>query len=188
MATAWYNVQNRYMVYLLFQCCILSVTPHTLGGESMAICCFCGHGDASDTIRPALARLIEEHIRYFGITEFWVGNYGRFDRMACSLVCSAKKNHPEIRLCLLLPYIPTQQTKDEMDYPDEIIVPSVLDNVPRRVAIPKLNKYMVDQSDYMIACVSHISNGAYKTLEYARKQEKNGQIHITNIQSPHEAL
>ncbi len=188
MATAWYNVQNRYMIYLLIQYCILSVTPHTLGGESMAICCFCGHGDVSDTIRPALARQIEEHIRYFGITEFWVGNYGRFDRMACSLVCSAKKNHPEIRLCLLLPYMPTRQMKDEMDYPDEIIVPSILDNVPRRVAIPKLNKYMVDQSDYIIACVSHISNGSYKTLEYARKQETKGRIHITNIQSPHGAL
>ena len=40
----------------------------------------------------------------------------------------------------------------------------------------------------MIACVSHISNGAYKTLEYARKQEKKGRIHITNIQSPHGTL
>lgn len=73
----------------------------------MAICCFCGHGDVSDAIRPALARLIEEHIKFFGITEFWVGNYGRFDRMARSLVCSTKKNYHEVRLCLLLPYLPT---------------------------------------------------------------------------------
>ena len=147
----------------------------------MAICCFCGHSDAPDTIRPMLAEAIEDCITILGIAEFWVGNYGSFDRMARSLMFEAKKNHPEIRLCLLLPYIPTGHMQHRADVFDEIIIPAVVENAPRRAAIPRLNKYMVDHSDYMIACVSHISNGAYKTLEYARKQEKKGRIHITNI-------
>ena len=46
----------------------------------------------------------EHHIVHCGVTEFIVGNYGGFDRMAARAVISAKALYPGITLLLLLSY------------------------------------------------------------------------------------
>ncbi len=40
---------------------------------------------------------------------------------------------------------------------------------------------MVLEAAFMIAYVTHGWGGAAKTLEYARKQEKKGLLHIENL-------
>lgn len=42
----------------------------------------------------------------YGVTEFFVGHYGRFDALAAHAVKDAKKRHLEVTLMLLLPYHP----------------------------------------------------------------------------------
>ena len=74
----------------------------------MKSCFFIGHEDASPTILPALTEAVEQHIREYGVTEFIVGKYGGFDRMAASTVIAAKKRHPHITLSMLLPYHPAE--------------------------------------------------------------------------------
>lgn len=49
---------------------------------------------------------IEDHIVNYGVTEFIVGNYGAFDRLAAKAVIKAKMCNPKITLSLLLPYHP----------------------------------------------------------------------------------
>ena len=49
------------------------------------ICFFAGHSDAPESVYPALAEAVERHITGYGVTEFRVGNYGGFDRMAARL-------------------------------------------------------------------------------------------------------
>ncbi len=56
------------------------------------ICCFIGHRDAPDSIAPALSAAVERHIVDYGVTDFSVGNYGAFDRMAARTVTTAKEN------------------------------------------------------------------------------------------------
>ena len=51
----------------------------------MKSCFFIGHREASEEIFPALAEAVERHIVDNGVTEFIVGNYGGFDRMAARL-------------------------------------------------------------------------------------------------------
>ena len=53
-------------------------------------CFFIGHREASEEIFPELAEAVERHIVDYGVTEFIVGNYGGFDRMAARAVISAK--------------------------------------------------------------------------------------------------
>lgn len=45
----------------------------------------------------------------FGVTEFIVGQYGGFDKLAARAVIDAKKTHLEVTLTLLLPYHPAER-------------------------------------------------------------------------------
>ena len=67
-------------------------------------CFFIGHREASEEIFSALTEAVEHHIVHCGVTEFIVGNYGGFDRMAARAVISAKALYPGITLLLLLSY------------------------------------------------------------------------------------
>lgn len=145
------------------------------------ICTFAGHNDVPQEIRPLLAKEIERHITELEITEFWVGNYGDFDRMAKAEVRKAKEKHPEIKLYLYVPYLPGEKVKLDSEGVDGIIFPEEMERVPKRFAIPRLNRYMSGQADSLIAYVSHVSGGAYKTLEYAKGRERKGQLTITNL-------
>ena len=66
-----------------------------MGGKS---CFFIGHREASEEIYPALYAAVEQHILEYGVTEFIVGHYGGFDRLAASAVKEAKCFYPEVRL------------------------------------------------------------------------------------------
>ena len=59
-----------------------------MGGKS---CFFIGHREASEEIYPALYAAVEQHILEYGVTEFIVGHYGGFDRLAASAVKEANK-------------------------------------------------------------------------------------------------
>ena len=57
----------------------------------MKSCFFLGHRDAPDNIRDTLDEAIERHITEYGVTEFFVGHYGRFDRMAQAALVRANR-------------------------------------------------------------------------------------------------
>ena len=72
----------------------------------MSTCFFIGHREAPDSLLSQLSAEIERHITEYGVTEFVVGRYGRFDALAAKCIKAAKKRHPEVTLTLLLPYHP----------------------------------------------------------------------------------
>lgn len=49
---------------------------------------------------------------------------------------------------------------------------SPLETVPRRFAIPRRNRWVVDAADVVVACVLHDWGGAAATLRYARQKGK----------------
>lgn len=49
-------------------------------------CFFIGHREAVTEILPALEDAVEKHISEYGVTEFIVGHYGGFDRLAARLL------------------------------------------------------------------------------------------------------
>ena len=47
-----------------------------------------------------------------------------------------------------------------------------LESVPRRFAISRRNEWMVQESDTVVAYVTHGWGGAAKTLDYARRKNR----------------
>lgn len=148
-------------------------------------CCFIGHGEIwgeYEQVACALAAAVERHIVEYGVTEFFVGHYGTFDYMAARTVKEAKTRHSGIHLYLMLPYHPGEgrPLPDLKNY-DNIIYPLELAGVPKKVTIPRLNRLMVEDSNFAIAYVCHPWGGAATTLEYAKRREKKGLIQIENL-------
>ena len=139
-------------------------------------CYFIGHREASEEIYAQLRNAVERHIVEFGVTEFIVGHYGSFDRMAARAVIEAKEMHPEVTLTLLLPYHPAERPIAAPEGFDGTYYPPGMERVPRRVAIVRANRYMVDHVDYLIAYAWHPGSNARELVEYATNQKK---VHIS---------
>ena len=99
--------------------------------------------------------------------EFLLGGIGAFDMFARRCCLKYKKINPKVKLTLVLPYL-------NRDYGikgyDESVYPP-LETVPQRLAIVKRNEWMVEQSDFIIACVWHCG-GAKNAIEYAKRKKK----------------
>lgn len=141
-------------------------------------CFFIGHRDTPETVKPALQAAVEQHIVEYGVTEFLVGSYGAFDRMAAECVIAAKKQHPQVVLTLLLPYHPGERKVILPIGFDDSLYPPGQENVPRRVAIVRVNRYAVDVSDYLVAYVKYPGSNARDVYEYAYKR---GGIEVLNL-------
>lgn len=144
-------------------------------------CFFIGHREASTEILPALESAIEQHISEYGVTEFIVGGYGGFDRLAASTVIRAKRQHPQITLVLLLPYHPAERPIEKPKGFDSTYYPPDMEKVPRRLAIVRANRYVVDHVDYLIAYAWHSASNARELAEYAQKRERKGLITVTML-------
>ena len=136
----------------------------------MKSCFFIGHREASEEIFSALTEAVEHHIVHCGVTEFIVGNYGGFDRMAARAVISAKALHPEISLLLLLSYHPAERPIETPPGFDGTFYPPGMESVPRRHAIVRANRYMIDHVDYLIAYAWHPGSNARNLVDYAQKK------------------
>lgn len=144
----------------------------------MKTCFFIGHRDAPYEIMPVLYEAIQRHITEYGVTHFVVGYYGNFDSMAAQAVSEAKRMH-NISLHLLLPYHPSERLITPPDGFDGTLY--VLDYpVPKRLAIVKSNRLMIDRSDFLIAYVNGPGNSR-SFLEYAAKRESEGLVQIENL-------
>ena len=146
---------------------------------SMKSCFFIGHREASEEIYPVLYAAVKQHILEYGVTEFIVGHYGGFDRLAASAVKEAKRFHPEVKLTLLLSYHPAERPIPTPDGFDGTFYPPGMESVPRKIAIVRANRYVVDHVDYLIAYAWHPASNARELVEYAQKRQQKSGIQIT---------
>ena len=144
-------------------------------------CFFIGHRDAPESLSKKLDDAIEEHIVHFGVNSFAVGNYGRFDWMSQKALSRAKKRHPDILIRVAIPYHPALVRLELPEGFDSFYFPEGQENVPRRAAIPRLNRTLINESAFLIAYVRFIFGGSYSVMEYAGKREKRGLIQITRL-------
>ena len=61
--------------------------------------------------------------------------------------------------------------------------PPGMESVPRKVAIVRANRYVVDHVDYLISYAWHPASNARELVEYAKRREKKGSLFITLIMS-----
>lgn len=146
-----------------------------------ATCFFIGHREAGDELLPALTEVVERHITEYGVTSFMVGRYGNFDKLAARVVIDAKKRHPEVTLTLLLAYHPFDRPTPTPKGFDGTFYPPGMETVPKRVAIVRANRYMVEHSTHLIAYAWHPASNARELVDCAKSREKKGEIHVENI-------
>ena len=121
-------------------------------------CFFIGHRETSDSIFPALVQAVERHVTEYGVTEFIVGHYGNFDRLAARAVLKAKEHHPEGF--------------------DGTFYPPGMERVPKRAAIVRANRYMADHCDFLIAYAWHPASNARELVDYAQAR---GTVQVDNL-------
>ena len=147
-------------------------------------CFFIGHRETPDAVLPLLQETVNKHIECYNVTEFVVGHYGNFDYLAAKAVIAAKQLHPEISLSLLIPYHPAERPIKKTKGFDNTYYPPGMEDVPRKLAIVRANRYMVDYADFLIAYAWHPASNARELVEYAKKMEKRV-IKVTNLASVH---
>ena len=145
--------------------------------SSHGTCFLFGHRDAPESLLPAVEAAVEHCVDAWGVTEFVVGQYGGFDRLAARAVQHIRRRRPEIALVLLLPYLPTRPIPAGYD---GSLVPDGMERVPRRFAIVRANRYAVDRCDALIVHVAHPGNSA-RLLVYAKSRK----VHIVNLADSH---
>ena len=140
-------------------------------------CCFAGHNETyGDEVKQKIKEIAKKLIEEEGVAEFWVGNYGGFDRCATSAIIGAKKTYAHIKLVLVLPYLTKAVSDHKEEYYekyDEIVIADMSEKTPQRLKIIKANEYMVDNCDFVICNVEHFWGGAAKTVEYAKRKGKS---------------
>lgn len=148
-------------------------------------CFFIGHRETPDTVLPLLQEVVNRHIECYGVTEFIVGHYGNFDYLAAKAVITAKQLHPDITLSLLIPYHPAEKPIEKPKGFDTTYYPSGMEDVPRKLAIVRANRYMVDHVDFLIAYAWHPASNARELVECAEKKMGKGGIQVRNLAPLH---
>ena len=145
---------------------------------------FFGHRsiERASEIDNRLEKLLHDLITQKEYIEFLIGRDGEFDLLASAAIKRAVREHGygNTHFTLVLPYMKAEyrdNEKEYLDYYDEVEVCAESAETHPKSAILVRNRNLVDRSDLVVCCIQHKSGGAYKTMQYAEKQDK----HIINL-------
>ncbi len=127
-------------------------------------------------VEEKLYELFRELLRTKEYVEFYLGRNGDFDILAASVIKQLQKNYRDDNsmMILVLPY-PVKDYADYEDYYDEIVIPDKLYGVHPKAAITERNRWMVTNSDVLIAYMRNKSGG---TAACVRMAEQHGRTVI----------
>ena len=123
-----------------------------------------------------VARPVSSTSRYHSVAEENVG--GAVDRDIVEL---------SIEHWLVIPYITGAFRQDEKNLRkiyDKIITPTCLKDLPNQHALPVRNQWMINQSNYALAYITHPSGGAWQTFQFALQQPHISVVQIGAFQKP----
>ena len=141
---------------------------------------FFGHRyiDNPFVVEDRLELLISDLLRTKQYVVFLVGRDGDFDQLVSSTILRIRRKFRDDNsaLTLVLPYVRAEFINNEesfYDYYDEIEVCEESNAAHFKGAIQIRNRSMVDRADLIVCYVDHEQGGAYQTMKYALKREKN---------------
>ena len=133
--------------------------------------CF-GHRTVFHNVSESLSASIEELITKHNVKTFMTGGMGDFDGQFATAVRGFQRQYKDIKLVLVKPYFSNELNTNKYYYEmvyDDVIIPDVLAGVHPKSAITKRNRWMVENSDFIIAYVHRDHGGAYSAVRYANK-------------------
>lgn len=144
------------------------------------VACFSGHRKLPEDcyelqadLERAIIELIERGVIFFGN-----GGAVGFDALAATTVLKLKEDYPHIRLVMVLPCPPEQQSLKWNDEQKNRYF-EILDQADKvRVLSPRYtnscmldrNRHMVDNSAYLICYLREQHGGTFYTVNYAEQQ------------------
>lgn len=140
----------------------------------MRACTFFGHRECPEEMREVLLETIAELVRKEKVEMFYVGNQGRFDQLVLSALRTLKSrgDFPVFEYAVVLAYYPDRQSIDEKFGAEETLLPERQELVHPRFAIDRRNRWMIGQSEVVIAWVEHSWGGAAKYTALAQRKGK----------------
>lgn len=133
-------------------------------------CTFFGHRDSPEIIKPKIRTAVIDLIENHGITMFYVGNQGNFDRMVRSVLKEVTTAYPGVGYAVVLAYMPS--TKKRADDSSDTLLPDGIEKVPKRFAISWRNKWMIEHADYVVTYVTRLFGGAAQFSALAKSKGK----------------
>lgn len=136
---------------------------------TVMIISFCGHSDyiKAHNDEEKILSFLYHNIKEEEV-EFYLGGYGSFDNFAYTCAKKYKSTNPLCKLIYVTPYMnPKQQT-----HTYDLIIYPPLESIPPRFAITHRKKWMIGQSDIVIAYLNRQFGGAYKSYLIAKKLKK----------------
>ena len=144
------------------------------------VVCFSGHRNLPQdctelqaNLEKAIIELIERGVVFFGN-----GGAVGFDALAATAVLKLKENYPDIRLVMVLPCPPEQQSLKWNDEQKKQYYKILGQADKVRILSPQYtdkcmlerNRHMVDNSAYLICYLRQHSGGTFYTVNYAEKR------------------
>ena len=133
--------------------------------------CFIGHRIIPQDIKPRLEKTLKNLINENPDVLFYVGDHGQFDSLTRSVLLRLQKIYPEIRIVLVLSYMPTSNP-NKINNIDTLLPEAVARAIPR-YAIDRRNRWVIENSDTVISYVTHSYGGAAKFKRIAISQKKH---------------
>ena len=134
---------------------------------------FCGHSDyvEKEEDENKIIKLLEKKIKDSSC-DFYLGEYGNFDKFCYTLAKRFKSEHLNSNLIFVTPYIDESYLKrrigEEKSRFDSIIYPE-LENIPLKYAISYRNRWIAEKADFIIAFIKKKYGGAYAMYKYAER-------------------
>ncbi len=133
---------------------------------------FFGHSNTSSDVNEALRAVITELIEVRGVSRFYVGNHGDFDRIVTRVLQECAAVYLHIRYAVVLAYYPHQMVQTETPPAEETVFPEEVACAPKRYAIIRRNQWMIDRADYVVTCVWDTATNAAEFKEMAMRKQK----------------
>ena len=134
-------------------------------------CTFFGHRYVPQKTEPTLRSTLIDLIENQCVNLFYVGNHGDFDAMVRRVLRELSAKYP-IKYHIVLAYMPEKRGEfDTADYSDTIL-PEGIETVPKRFAINYRNKWMIEQSDFVVTYVVH--DAVSGAAQFKRLAERKG--------------
>ena len=145
-------------------------------GRIVLIVAFCGHSSYVENLddEKKVLLLLEGPVGD-EVCEFFLGEYGGFDRFAYRCAKKIKGNQGKRKLVFVTPYLFENYRKNNIeniiDRFDQVVYPPI-EKVPPRYAIARRNLWIAEQADVVIAYITHEYGGAYTMYRHAQKKHK----------------
>ncbi len=138
----------------------------------MTVCTLFGDRDTPDSMWENIRTAVSLMIRDFNVDFFYIGHEGNFDEMAETILFNLCSEYPHVgynvALCV---------TSDTHFSPSEIYEKNLCpvfryNDSSKEVILKKINRWMVDEADYVIIHTKHPDSEVSELRKYARRKNK----------------